>query len=71
MPIFEYHCATCNNDFELLVFGDQTVTCPACQGTNVKKMLSACSVKSGDSFSSSAGSGCSSCSATTCKGCSS
>ena len=69
MPIFEYSCMECDNDFEILVFGDQEVSCPACKGKKVKKLLSAFSYKSGEEFSSSAGSSCTSCSATSCKTC--
>lgn len=69
MPIFEYHCMKCDNDFETLVFGNQEVSCPTCQGTKVKKLLSVFSHKSENGFSSSKGSSCSSCSATSCTTC--
>jgi putative FmdB family regulatory protein len=76
MPIFEYHCAKCDKDFEALVLGSQKVECPTCNGKNVQKLVSCCSFKSsgssklgGDGFSSSAGSSCTSCSATSCKTC--
>jgi putative FmdB family regulatory protein len=69
MPIFEYHCMKCDKDFETLVFGDQKVTCPTCNGTNVKKFLSTFSHKSDEGFSSSQGSSCGSCSATSCSTC--
>jgi len=69
MPIFEYHCTECDKDFELLVFGDEHVSCPTCQGNKIKKLLSAFSHKSDDGFSSSHGSSCSSCSATSCGTC--
>ncbi len=71
MPIFEYHCAKCDRDFEALVFGDQKVTCPKCNGKKVEKLLSAFSYKSGGEYSSSKGSAaaCTSCSATSCKTC--
>ncbi len=69
MPIFEYHCMECNKDFEVLVLGDQEVSCPICEGNKVKKLLSTFSHKSDGEFSSSQGSSCSSCSATSCKTC--
>ena len=69
MPIFEYHCMKCDKDFEVLVFGDQKVTCPICNGTKVKKFLSTFSHKSDEGFSSSQGSSCGSCSATSCASC--
>lgn len=33
MPLFEYACTACNQEFETLVRGDQAPRCPACQGT--------------------------------------
>jgi putative FmdB family regulatory protein len=69
MPIFEYHCMKCDKDFETLVFGDQEVCCPTCQGTKVKKLLSTFSYKNDGGFSSSQGSSCGSCSAPSCSGC--
>ena len=71
MPIYEYHCCSCENDFEKLVFGQEEVTCPKCGG-EVKKVMSTCCFKSGagDFKTSGTGkSGCSSCSATSCATC--
>jgi len=70
MPIFEYHCTKCDKDFEVLVLGNQSVTCPDCNGKKVKKLLSVVSHKSDGEFSSSQGSACSGCSATSCSTCS-
>ncbi len=70
MPIFEYHCIKCDRDFEVLVLGNQKITCPTCNGKKVKKLLSSFSHKSDGEFSSSKGSACSSCSATSCSTCS-
>ncbi|MDP2753767.1 MAG: zinc ribbon domain-containing protein, partial [Nitrospirota bacterium] len=28
MPIFEYKCKSCGEDFEKLVFGNKEVSCP-------------------------------------------
>ncbi len=42
MPIFEYHCETCNQDFECLVFGNERPDCPKCQSPKVCKLMSAC-----------------------------
>jgi len=69
MPIFEYHCVKCDKDFEVLVFGNQEVSCPTCEGSNVKRLLSVFSHKNDGEFSSSQGSSCSSCSATSCATC--
>ena len=40
MPIFEYTCAGCPENFEKLVFGGQEVNCPKCSSKNVKKKFS-------------------------------
>ena len=69
MPIFEYHCMQCDNDFEILVAGDQDISCPTCRGNNIKKLLSAFSHKSNGEFTSSQGSSCGSCSSTSCGTC--
>ena len=69
MPIFEYHCMKCDKDFEVLVLGNQKITCPTCNGKKVKKLVSCFSHKSDGEFSSSKGSVCSSCSATSCSTC--
>ena len=43
MPIFEFHCHSCNQDFEKLVFGaDPEVECPHCGQAKVEKLMSAC-----------------------------
>jgi putative FmdB family regulatory protein len=46
MPIFEYRCAACGNEFELLVLPRSTSTpeCPACQGQDLEKLFSGASV---------------------------
>jgi putative FmdB family regulatory protein len=71
MPIFEYHCAKCDKDFEVLVLGNQKITCPRCNGKKVEKLLSAVSFKSEGEYSSSKGStaACGTCTATSCKTC--
>jgi len=73
VPIYEYHCSDCGNDFEELVFSrDPSVECPKCHGADVHRLLSVVSFSTGPgSFSSSAGSSCGGCSASSCSGCSS
>lgn len=41
MPIYEYRCTTCNNEFEALqkISDEPVKTCPACGG-EVKKLIS-------------------------------
>ncbi|HEY1381076.1 MAG TPA: zinc ribbon domain-containing protein [Gemmataceae bacterium] len=40
MPLYEYECRTCKHTFEELVFGDEAVTCPACQGRKLERLIS-------------------------------
>ena len=47
MPIYEYKCSKCDEEFETLVFkSDESVACPQCKGENVKRLMSACEFKS-------------------------
>jgi putative FmdB family regulatory protein len=55
MPIYEYRCENCDNDFETLVFGTEDICCPKCKGP-VERVMSCCSFKSGaGDFKSSSG----------------
>jgi putative FmdB family regulatory protein len=51
MPIFEYVCNDCHNEFEALVFGKQKAECPKCQSKKLQAQLSvfAISAKGGAS----------------------
>jgi len=40
MPIFEYGCTSCGQDFELLVRSDTQIVCPGCGGDKLTKKLS-------------------------------
>jgi putative FmdB family regulatory protein len=71
MPIFEYHCPSCRDDFEQIVFNAKTkVKCPRCKSSKVNKKVSAFSFKSGSKFvASSSSGGCGSCSSHHCSTC--
>ena len=77
MPIYEFKCSDCSNEFEILVFrSDEKVNCPSCDSQAVDKLMSACRHKSsgGDSYSSSGssyagGGGCGGCSGGHCGSC--
>jgi putative FmdB family regulatory protein len=77
MPIFEFRCEKCQEQFEELVLGDdQKVICPACGSDKASKLLSACRFRNGDGggdFGGSLGGGssssCSSCSGGNCSSC--
>jgi putative FmdB family regulatory protein len=65
MPIYEYSCGKCGDDFELLVFKSG--------GKDLRKKMSACGFSVGYKFkgsSTSSGSGCSGCSSSNCSSCS-
>jgi len=71
MPIFEYTCSSCGEDFEKLVFGSQKVDCPKCSSGDVKKKFSVfCSTGTEKPLAGTrASSGCTSCSKTSCSSC--
>lgn len=46
MPIYEYRCKSCDHGFELLIRGEMTPQCPACESGEVDKLLSLPRVKS-------------------------
>lgn len=48
MPIFEYVCKRCKNQFEELVFSqDEVAVCPSCGSTKTQKLMSSCRSKTG------------------------
>lgn len=50
MPIYEYQCASCGKEFEILVRNSSAVPqCPACSGTELRKKLSAFAMVSASS----------------------
>lgn len=71
MPIYEYVCKKCDNEFEYLVFSSSdSAVCPKCEDTKVERKMSACSFKSSGSVAPSAGaSSCSGCSSSNCSSC--
>ncbi|MFO0752344.1 MAG: zinc ribbon domain-containing protein [Thermodesulfovibrionales bacterium] len=66
MPIYEYKCTRCGDEFEKLVFGNQRVRCPRCAADEVKKKPSSFGM-SGVGRRTSAK--CSSCSSGSCSSC--
>jgi putative FmdB family regulatory protein len=40
MPIYEYVCMQCESHFEELVRGEEQVSCPDCDATDVKRQFS-------------------------------
>jgi putative FmdB family regulatory protein len=69
MPIYEYKCIACHEDFEKLVFGNQEVTCPKCSSKEVKKKFSVFSASGTAKPLAGMASGCTSCNKTSCSSC--
>lgn len=47
MPIYQYQCEDCNEEFDyLVVHSDDTPTCPNCSSIKLKKQMSVFSVGS-------------------------
>ena len=40
MPLYEYACYGCKNEFEILVRGSERPACPQCGGSKLEKLLS-------------------------------
>lgn len=70
MPIYEYTCGECAEDFEKLVSGtNPDVSCPRCNSSNIKKKFSLFGMSGVEKPVTSSGSGCTSCSKSTCSSC--
>jgi putative FmdB family regulatory protein len=72
MPIYEYQCTTCKEEFEELVSGDETPPCPRCSSGKTRKLMSRPSyhMAGGDgSAPSPSGGGCAGCSGGHCATC--
>jgi putative FmdB family regulatory protein len=74
MPIYEFHCNQCNEDFEQLVMSSDKPFCPDCQTNDVRRILSVCGFISkgsgGETVSTSAGSSsCATCTSGSCSTC--
>lgn len=46
MPIYEYECRGCGEQFELLVLKGTVAACPACQSQDLEQLLSGFAVSS-------------------------
>ena len=74
MPIYEYQCKACKEEFEELAFGDAAPPCPSCGSGKTRKLMSRpCRHRAGDDgyvpSSSSSGGGCAGCSGGNCAAC--
>ncbi|MBI4688027.1 MAG: zinc ribbon domain-containing protein [Nitrospirae bacterium] len=71
MPIFEYKCEKCGENFEKLVHSSSAeVSCPKCASKDIKKKFSVFGMSGVDKPSGpSGGSGCGTCSSSSCSTC--
>lgn len=74
MPIYEFVCNKCGNEFEELVFSTELPACPRCGTADTQKMLSACARRKRANSGASAeytpsGGGCAGCSGGNCSAC--
>lgn len=70
MPVYEYKCNDCSEEFEKLVSGtNPDVSCPKCRSKDIKKKFSLFGMSGVENPVTSSGSGCSSCTASSCKSC--
>ena len=46
MPLYEFECLDCGQQFEALVRDSTLPVCPGCQGTHLERLLSLFSVSS-------------------------
>jgi putative FmdB family regulatory protein len=53
MPIYEYRCSGCGEQFEKFMHASTTVACPRCDSSKVTRLLSLVGVKTGGSVMSS------------------
>lgn len=72
MPIYEFHCDSCNKDFEELVpIGTESIPCPSCASKEVRRRVSICAFSSsGRMLTTASSSSCAGCTAATCSSCS-
>ena len=49
MPIFEYVCDGCEENFEVLVRSEERVACPKCHGESLTKQFSTFGLSNGSS----------------------
>lgn len=51
MPLYEYACRSCEQEFELLVRGSEPPACPACRSQELDRRLSVFAAHSGSTAS--------------------
>ena len=61
MPIYEYRCSGCGNEFEKLVRSSDTPECPSCHSQKLDKKLSVFATSSQESSGASVPEACAGC----------
>ena len=46
MPIYDYQCKSCGEEFELIVLKTTVAACPACQSQDLEQLISGFAVSS-------------------------
>ena len=72
MPIYEYVCIDCKNQFEVLRTmkdADEPIACSLCSGNHTSRMLSLFNAQSGGRVVAGGNSGCATCSSSACSTC--
>ena len=73
MPIYEFVCEDCGEEFEELILGSKNeIACPKCSSKKCTKKMSAFAFKSGSTFvgtGKKASAGCSGCTSSSCSTC--
>jgi putative FmdB family regulatory protein len=73
MPIFEFACSDCGEEFEELMLGSKkAVSCPKCGSSRTQKQMSSFAFKAGYKFvgtGKKASSGCTGCTSSSCSSC--
>ncbi|MBI5103306.1 MAG: zinc ribbon domain-containing protein [Nitrospirae bacterium] len=69
MPIYEYICNDCGEEFERLVFGGTVVICMKCASGNIKKKMSAFGMSGVEKPFAGSKDGCGTCSKGSCSSC--
>ena len=73
MPIYEYVCVDCKNQFEVMRTmkdADEPIACLHCSGNHTSRMLSLFNAQSGGRVVAGGNSGCATCSSSACSTCS-
>lgn len=72
MPLYEYRCVDCQEQFEALrpmKDADESIGCPACDGLKTKRTLAVFYAQSGGRVLAGSQPNCTACSAQSCSSC--